>query len=206
MCYIDICYECFVPIALDKNIVYSLRADACRYLFGSENEVKKEISQECLLDIINDLTISSEIRYRIIHSFTSKSGIKSIMNSVKIPVPYDEMFLYGLQHDFFNEKANGIRERILSGQNLLQISCTPDTTKQEICTELLSVASDHLRTENERADAADVVLRMGSNEFRVKAKEVINSLGFSTVSMKNANVMDRFKTIYTNSQKDFLYV
>lgn len=197
--YLNLCYSSFESIALDKSVLASYRVEACRYLFGSDDEENITKARACLLDIIRDYDLESEYRYNIIGSFISKTGISTYLNTMKIKVPYDEEFVYSLQIVFFNDNVNGIRERILSGQHILDMSCSSLEEKTMIGEFLLSTASNSSYEENIRADAADVVLRLGSKDQIEKARNIITSLGYSGLNGKK-NLIDRVKTIYTNSQ------
>jgi hypothetical protein len=123
-----------------------------------------------------------------------------MLNTVKLRVPYDEEFVYGLQCVFFYRETNGIRERILSGQHLLQMLCVADDEKMKISETLLKVASSTDFDLNTRADAADVVLRLGIGEQRLRARSIITDLGYSAVDTKNNSLAERSRTIYTDSQ------
>lgn len=193
------CYDAFSDIANDEQVKIEYRVDACRYLFGAEITSRQEAAQECLQGIINNDKYPSEYRYGVIASFITKKGINSMMNTGKIRVAYDEGFVYGLQADFFNRVQNGIRERILSAQSLLGMECVDNDDKQEIMTKLLAIAKDEKQTENTRADAADVLLRLGTTEFVNEAKNVITDLGGHALAT-GSTLLQRIRTIYNDSQ------
>ena len=203
--YIDRCYECFSALAADKDLPYMNRVDACKYLFASNDEDLVTESQENLFDILRDRsdpTFTSPNRYRVVAAFASKTGITSFFNSSKLRVPYDENFVYGLQHLFFNDLQNGLRERILSGQHLLKMDgeIVSSEEKLSIGQRLLDIANDLSIDENIRADAADVVLREGTLEQRMLARIALSDLGYAAVDAKSSNILDRVRTVYTNSQ------
>lgn len=198
-CMFDVCFSCFESIAMDKTVTTKYRVEACRYLFFSELPINKELSQECLVEIIENLEIPSDQRYKIIAGFISRTGFSSYLNSKKIPIPYDEEFVYGLQTPFFYETANGIRERILSGQHICSMDHTPEEEKVSICETFLDIARDDKYEENVRADAADVVLRMGRAGQPEIARSIITELGYSALG-KTGSLMDKVRTVYNNSQ------
>lgn len=200
MAFLHVCFICFEDIAADKSVMVDYRVDACRYLFSSDDQRCKEISQECLIEIVNDPILPSEYRYKIIAGFISKTGVSTFLNTRKLKVPYDEGFVYGLQDTFFYSEHSGIRERILSGQHLLQMDCVEEEEKTKVGEILLGIAADDKLDENVRADAADVVLRLGQGLQVEKARDLITSLGFSAVGGSSSNVLGRVKTIYNNSQ------
>ena len=197
--FLNVCFKCFEDIAADKSALVEYRVDACRYLFGSELESSKELSQECLTEIIEDISLPSEYRYKIIAGFISRTGVATYLNKVKIKIPYDEGFVYGLQSVFFYSTENGVRERILSGQHLLQMECVERDEKVTVGDVLLAIAIDKKFDENTKADAADVILRLGQGLQVERAREIITNLGFSAVGT-SGKVLGRVKTIYNNSQ------
>ena len=62
-------------------------------------------------------------------------NLSAVLTSLKIDntlvVPYDEEFVFALQVIFFYNDKNGIRERILSGQHMLQMQCVSQEEKKE---------------------------------------------------------------------------
>lgn len=199
--FLDVCFDCFENIAVDKSVLVQYRIEACRYLFGSEMEDNKEIAQECLVEILENMSLPSDYRYKIITGFISRTGFSTYLNARKIRIPYDEDFVYSLQSCFFYENRNGIRERILSGQHLLGMQRIDEGEKGKIIEILLATAENEDYDENVRADAADVALRMGSANIAEKAREIITKLGYSAFGKGNKkNILDRVKTIYNNSQ------
>ncbi len=199
--FFDVCYECFKAIALDKLIKADYRVDACRYLFGSGEDTNKEISQECLLEILSDLSLSSSYRYKIISSFISRTGFSTFLNTGKIKVRYDESFVCALQTCFFYQESNGIRERILSGQHMLSMECVDEEEKIKIGNIFIGVGKSADYDENTRADALDVVLRLGTPSQTEEARKLIIDLGYSALGKGDKkNILNHVKTIYSNSQ------
>jgi hypothetical protein len=202
-CFLHVCYNCFIDIACDRSVLVNYRIDSCRYLFGTQDLDYKQLSQEALIEIIDTTEYPSDFRYKIIAGFISKTGINTFLNFTKLKIPYDEEFVYGLQTIFFYNNENGIRDRILSGQHLLQMELVEFVEKDEVGEVLLSFAENTENTENTRADAADVIFRLGTSDQKKKARIIISNLGFSTVDSRKigvGNLMDRTKTIYSDSQ------
>jgi hypothetical protein len=198
--FLHVCFRGFESIALDTKCKLEYRIDACRFLIGSEQEENRELAQECLLDIINGDDPSSEKRYKIIAGFITRTGISTYLNATKIKIPYDENFVYGLQMAFFERKENGVRERILSGQHILGMQeASSSDDKEEVTKALLDMANNEAYDENVRADAADVVLRLGSASATKLARDIIIKLGYSGIGKGGAGI-DRIKMIYNNSQ------
>lgn len=198
-CFLSVCYMCFEDIACDRSALVDYRVDAARYLFGTQDDEYKETAQDALMEIIECTEYPSDYRYKIIAGFISRTGISTKLNALKLKVPYDEQFVYGLQVAFFNNHNNSIRDRILSGQNLLQMTCICDEEKTSIENVLLDISENNDLPEDTRADAADVVLRCGSFENKERTKAIIEKLGYSSVDEKGS-LTERVKTIYTNSQ------
>jgi len=201
--YIDICYRCFSELASDTSLIITYRIEAARYLFGTQMEEYLEVAQDCLIDIVSSQEYSSEYRYNVIAGYITKTGIATMLNSQKIRVPYNEEFVYGLQSNFFFNTENGIRERILSGQHMLDMSerNVKKEEKEKIGKMLIEIASDSEKyDERARADAADVMMRMGSEEQRIIARRIIAELGFSYDKNGKLTIIDKAKTIYSNRE------
>lgn len=187
--YIFESYELFAYLANDTNMNIKYRVESSRYLFSTEIDEHVDTACKVLKSLISENTFSSEARYRIIASFISKTGLYAVTNSKKLRVKYNEKFVCELQKVFFWNKNNGVRERILSGQFLLSID---NIKKDEIVNSLMQIARDETEDYNVRADAADVVFRMGEAKQKKAARCVITELG-------NADPK-KMKTIYSDSQ------
>lgn len=196
--FIHVCYTCFADLAFDDTILIKHRLEATRFLFASGDEEEREQAQECLLAIIQDHTYPDKFRYEAIASYISRTGISCIMNTQKLKIPYDEDFVFSLQIPFFNDTENDIRYRILSGQHLVQMS--PDVLseedKQDVIETLLGIARDANHIEDVRADAADVVMRLGNPNHRAEARQIITGMGYSADGEKKRMPL----TVYDDSQ------
>ncbi len=203
---LDICYSSFALFAKDTVNILTHRIDATHYLFASNDEYYVKEAQSIILEIIFDESLTSEYRYDIIFQFTSKSGISTLTNFSKIRVPYDEAFVYILQHNFFRNSRNGAVERILSAQHLLNMK--GDTPTQEerdsIFGVLLEIANERENSDNTRASAADLVCRMGDKSQIQKAKEIVVKLGYSALTRKVG--VSKTKTLFNNAQNTHSFV
>lgn len=199
---IHVCYECFAELTAAKELMVDHRVEAARYLYATDDYDFKQVAQEALIEIIETSIYPSDYRYRIIAGYIGRTGINSVLNSTKLKVEYDEEFVYGLQMAFFHNKENEHEYRILSGQHILQMECSTNEEKEEICNELLTIAGNEYLEENQRADAADVVLRLGKGDNKKHAREVLTDIGYDTVNSKGqtGSLLDRTKTVYTDSQ------
>lgn len=199
--YIMECFNCFSDLACDRSVLAKYRIEASRYLFSTEDDDYVQIAQEALMEIIETVGYPCEFRYKTIAGFISKTGINTELNTTKLYVPYDEEFVYALQIIFFHNEKNGVRERILSGQHMLQMSCVSQEEKQEIGDILMKLARDKDVDHRVRADAADVLLREGVGDQVREAREIINELGFSAVEKKGmGSLLGQAKTIYANAE------
>lgn len=197
--YVEYCYDCFKHLASSKNVELMYRVESAKFLFSSNNETHQRFAHSVIIELINDPQYESDKRYTIITHFHSKKGIKSFLNKTKLRIPYDEEFVYGIHQSFFYKKENGIRERLLSGQHLLQMSISTEEEKEKIEHYFLTeIAGDVSLDENTRADAADIVLRLSSkNEMKIKAREIIGKIGYE---QKGETFIEKTETIYSNSQ------
>lgn len=144
-------------------------------------EEYKHESLKYICDIINDNNIEALYRYKIILS-------------IKIKVEDQE------KAKFFTEKScisflsnfeNPITFRVLACQYTL-VYCTPsDELRNWIEGQLLSFAGQEDLDVNVRADAADVLLQLGSEERKKIAGEIILFLGTNGA---------RGRTIFDNAQ------
>jgi len=196
----DICYECFANMVSDKSIIIKYRIEAARYLFGSDSSKYTEISQEALIEIVDSPAYPSEFRYNVIAGFISKTGIGTMLNSSKLKIQYDEEFVCSLQLTFFYNEKNGIRERIMSGQHLLDMKVVDNEEKIDISKNLLDISKNTELSDNTRADAADVVLRLGVDEQKISARDIITSLGWDPSKNNFGTFLEKSKTVYNNSQ------
>lgn len=192
-CKYHVCYPCFADLAEDKLLPLESRLEVTKFLFASGEYEEREIAKRVLLNIITDDRYNCEVRYGAIRSYIPNTGIRTLMNTQKLKVPYDEEFVYQLQSVFFGDVNNIPKYRVLSGQHQLQMMCVFDDRKKEIVNELFNIGDNEIYTENTRADALSVVLRLGDHSQQTKAREKLATLGNKSSKLK-------FKTIYDNSQ------
>ena len=143
-----------------------------------ENEKYKEESSRYFIKIIDDNGIDCDYRYKSILSLERKK-----IRDVKF-------HLYKSLLSFMRNKNNLMMYRILSSQYLLQSIkelMTEDEIK-EVEQNLLEFAENEDNEYNLRADASDVLLSLGSEEMKIKGREIIMKLG------------GKGKTIFDNKQ------
>lgn len=142
------------------------------------NKKYKEQSNEYFCRIINDHNLDCEYRYKTILSLDKNN-------------PEYIYFLTNSTLYFFNEIKNKTLYRILSAQVLLQ-KCKLTTSEiNNIETTLLSFSQDPDIDYNLRADSADVILQLGSDDNKQTAREIIMMLGQKE---------GRVRTIFDNTQ------
>ena len=143
-----------------------------------ENEKYKEESSQYFIKIIDDDRIDCDYRYKSILSLERKK-----INNVKF-------HLYKSLLGFMRNRNNLMMYRILSSQYLLQSIkelMTEDEIK-EVEQNLLEFAENEDNEYNLRADASDVLLSLGSEEMKIKGREIIMKLG------------GKGKTVFDNKQ------
>ena len=143
-----------------------------------ENEKYKEESSQYFIKVISDDRIECDYRYKTILSLERKK-----INNI-------EFHLYKSLISFLRNINNLMMYRILSSQYLLQSIkelMTEDKIK-EVEQNLLEFAENENNEYNLRADASDVLLSLGSEEMKIKGREIILKLG------------GKGKTIFDNKQ------
>ncbi len=211
------CFECYnifksiisyeegeLNIKVDED-EFLYKVECCKFLFASENDNYKEYAQEYLLELINNMKYSSKKRYGVIADYITRirgreKGLRSAFISKKLRVEYDEKYVYGLQAAFFYNENNDVRERILSGQHIIDMNCVVESEKNDICETLITIGKLQTYDENVRGDALDVVMRLGSESQRELATYLIKELGYSKVNKNSDDIMQRVRTFYNNSQ------
>jgi len=160
-----------------EGIATPCQIDAvCLLMMHSSYKTK---SRNYFCNIINDLKLNCDYRYKTILSLENKD------------IPKRAFFLHEAALEFLNNINNMTLYRILAGQYLIQ-KC--ELTKKEgehIELIVMSFAQDPDLDYNLRADAADVVLRLGSPNNKETAREIIMMLGRRDGTIK---------TIFDNAQ------
>lgn len=197
-------YHIFKKI-LDEDISLPVmhQLEACKYLVASlDYDYKKIASDRLKIFLSSSRSQTTKERYEYITPYLSRSGIPTVLNNNRIKVPYDEEFVYGLESTFFWDKGNDMMYRCLSAQILLGMNeeICPREEKVNVCRVLLDVALDSSLSENTRADAADVVLRMGVDDTPMQARRIIKDLGYSSVNRSAPKILERIKHVYNNTQ------
>ena len=146
----------------DITLVY--RTNALSILSNSENS--EHDTTPYFTFIISNTDYECDYRYKIILSL--ETTIQHKENSTKITK--------ALLFTFIHDENNLTVYRILAGQNILQNHSKHNET---VCDILLTFSRDNELDEHLRADAADVVLQLGTDDKIKEARELIILLGRS---------------------------
>lgn len=145
-----------------------------------ESDIHKNNANDYFCIFIENIEITSQYRYKSILSIEMKTTINNknffIKNACLI-------FLYNIKND--------IEYRILSAQYLLQKIELSECERNDIEKILIEFAENKNNEYNRRADSADLLLRLGSSESKIIAKNIITELG------KNGK---NIKTLFDNAQ------
>jgi hypothetical protein len=143
-----------------------------------ENEKYKDDSSLYFIKVIDDDRIDCDYRY------------KSILSLERKKISNIKFHLYKSLMSFSRNSNNLMMYRILSSQYLLQSikELMTDVEIKEIEQNLLEFAENEDNEYNLRADASDVLLSLGSEEMKIKGREIIMKLG------------GKGKTIFDNKQ------
>jgi hypothetical protein len=139
----------------------------------------KKQSLQYFCNIINNLKLDCDYRYKTILSLENKE------------IPARVYFIKESALLFFKNQNNRTLYRILAGQYLIQKTKIKGKELEQTELTLMSFAQDPDLDYNIRADAADVVLQLGSEENKKTAREIIMMLG-----RQDGDV----KTIFDNAQ------
>ena len=145
-----------------------------------ENTDYKTQSKQYFCNIINNEKLECDYRYKTILSLENKNILDYLD------------FLSHAALEFFYKKTNRTFYRILSAQVLMQIckSKLDSISLTNIENTLLEFSQDIDLDYNLRADAADVILRLGTEANKILARELIMILGRQ----------NDVKTIFENAQ------
>lgn len=150
-----------------------------------QNKKYKKEARDYFCIVINNFDLECDYRYKTILSLETKN------------IPNTIFFITEATLEFFLHSKNNIFYRILAGQYLLQKCLNNLDSLQIINIEntILSFSYDITLEYNLRADASDVILKLGSTENKTKAKDIIMLLGKEGNKSKEGS-----KTIFDNAQ------
>ncbi len=199
---IDACYDCFASIAHDKSVDFIYRMDALKFLFSSQNIALESEAEELIKEEIKFHEIDSNIRYNILLDFSSTRGLKTYVNSMSIKMACNTSFVLSLYNIYFNDEHNDMRNRILAGQYLLQKTSSREE-REKVANDLIAIASSENFEENIRADAADVVYRLGSPSKSLASRKILSAIG-SSASSKRTNFYQRSQNVHETCIEEYV--
>ena len=144
-----------------------------------KNDLYKNESDSYFRKIINNNEVDCDYRY------------KAILSLEKKDVQHFVFYIKNSCFDFLRNEKNRTMYRILSAQYLLQNCQLDESEKIQIQDYLLSFAQDTVLDYDLRADASDVLLNIGSDEYKTLGRDIIMMLGRAD---------GRTHTLYDNKQ------
>jgi hypothetical protein len=190
------------------------RINAIFKLLNSKNHFLECNRYFC--DFIGEMNISCDYRYKTIISLESlmcskilylnrklqnsyEILIEFLENKIKEGVEIEDLdiilniknIIKNSQISFINEEKNSLEYKIISGQYLLQKCNLLENEKELISSIIEKFASDKDNEYNKRADAADVLIRLGSENYKIIGRKLIKELGL---------IGGDCKTIFNNAQ------
>ena len=163
------------------KIPVSLQVDSIIYLLKDPEWASK--GKTYIYTIINDRTIESSYRVSTIQSLEFK-----LSDSTDIILDSCLQFIY-FEHNF-------IMFKVVVLQYML-CKCKMDDDLQIKCQDILLGYCDDINLdENVRADAADVIMRYGNDEYRAKATRVILFLG---TAGRNRTIFENRQNVHASS-------
>lgn len=184
-------YECFNNISsIMYNLPIPLQIDIIRTLMETMKYYKETCSR--FVSIITNEKLECEFRYKTIVGIQKDSSRK-----------FKPQYLNDVYFSFFQHGKTYIRYKILSAQYLLQLPRKDNVFENESVDKVIEIvektctsfAEDNILDYNLRADAADLLVRLGSPKTKEIGKEIINLLGrthngISTIYNNQQNVHD----------------
>jgi len=162
---------------LDENLSTPYKVETICELM--KNDKYKEESTLYFFKIINNYILDCDYRYKTILSLERRDIIEK------------KFFIFESCFEFLKKTFNFTMYRILASQNLLQNFEIHDEKRFIIENTLLSFAKDEDLEYNLRADAADVLLNLGTENMQKEGRNIIFSLG---------QINGVSKTIFDNAQ------
>lgn len=199
MCgYFSLCYKILKVIANDASTEFRWRVEAALMMYLSDDLRLKEESLKCMLDIVS--VPENKLRHDHIWRFIPKSDntIRLIVNSIPVKFSEDEDFIIQLQKQYIDTSpVEEIRNVLLSVQYILEKSADKDWA----CGFLIGICHDQTHDENCRADAADILLRLGTKDSKEIALEVLKDLGRDKAVVDTKTVYNDKQNIHTFNQQ-----
>jgi hypothetical protein len=130
-------------------------------------------------EIISNILLECDFRYKTILSLENKD------------IDESKFFIGKACMEFLFLGANMTMYRILASQYILQKLEPSEADVLKVCEQVLSFANDEDLDYNLRADAADLLLNLGTDEMKIKGRHIIEILG---------RIHGESKTVFGNAQ------
>jgi len=176
---------------LDENLSTPYKVETICELM--KNDKYKEESTLYFFKIINNYILDCDYRYKTILSLERRDIIEK------------KFFIFESCFEFLKKTFNFTMYRILASQNLLQNFEIQDEKRFIIENTLLSFAKDEDLEYNLRADAADVLLNLGTENMQKEGRNIIFSLG--QINGVNKTIFDNAQNVHvTEIEKSVLEI
>jgi hypothetical protein len=180
-------YEALHYVTLDmEGVPTPCKITAACYLMKSA--VHKWASDLNFKSIISDQELDCEFRYKTILSLENKD------------IDEKEYFIRNALITFLADKQNMVYFRILAAQCLLTRHTIDKKVTSVVEQTTLGFATDEELDYDRRADAADLLLRVGSTASKVIARNVIIALGGLERTVKT--VFDNAQNVHTEGVEE----
>ena len=176
---------------LDENLSTPYKVETICELM--KNDKYKEESLFYFFKIINNNILDCDYRYKTILSLERRDIIEK------------KFFIFESCFEFLKKTFNFTMYRILASQNLLQNFEIHEEKRFIIENTLLSFAKDEDLEYNLRADAADVLLNLGTENMQKEGRNIIFSLG--QINGVNKTIFDNAQNVHvTEIEKSVLEI
>ena len=145
-----------------------------------KSDIFKNECRNYFIDIINNVLIDCNFRY------------KTILSLEKKDIKNKDFYLKESCIEFLDRNTNLITYRILSAQYLLQNCNLNNEIKKLVENILLMFRNDETLTYNKRSEESETLIRYGSDENKIRARHIITVLGREGQTI--------IKTVFSNAQ------
>lgn len=183
--YKDLGFKALNVVCQDFKDVPTPCQIECVCLLMEDKKYKKQAKQY-FCKIINNLKLDCDYRY------------KTILCLETLKITNSKYFITQACLDFINNSKNMTMYRILAGQYIIQKCKIKNTDQIELI--LMLFAQDPDLDYNLRADSADVILRLGSEENKITAREIIMMLG--RVDGTGSTIFDNAQNVHIDEIED----
>ncbi len=179
---------------LDETVGTPYRIELVKMLMNN-NEYKEKV-RDYLCEIIQNQKIDCKYRYKTILSLEYRldSETKENAEEKELQITRVSYFIRELCIVFLSNEQNDTEYRTLAGQYVLQKCCLSSAELELVEKTLLFIAENIKLEYNIRADATDVLLKLGSESTKKIAQQIIMTLG--TGNKKIYNIYDNAQNVH----------